>query len=445
MYQSTVLIISSEPEASKGLKHFLERMGFKAIASKNEVEAKKELQAKIDLIISDIRINESRENEFLGRIIKGSPLTPVILLSYFNEIRKAAQWVKKGVFTYTFHPIEPKEIWLYINEALGEDKIVRTVYETMASPISFFTAEKNPLAAKKQYRFVDSTASKNVRELTQIFAPKSLNVMLYGEDGTGKSRLAKTIHSHSKKVKDAFIQINCSILSIEEEWKSFLDVVEQNRYGGTLFFNQISSLSINNQKNVLKFLKENNLPNAVGETPFRIITADNTLLLQHVLTGHFNEDLFHILNQAAIQLPSLRLDVGGLLFYIDIFIKEANRKFNKSIEGLTSSAKKVIKAHFWPGNLRELKIVIYRAVLNSVSQILEPQNIQTEITECLVLNKMDLETETLNLKEAAERAEVDVILRVLKQTRQNKSKTALILGIDRKTLYNKMAAYQLLD
>jgi len=84
-------------------------------------------------------------------------------------------------------------------------------------------------------------------------------------------------------------------------------------------------------------------------------------------------------------------------------------------------------------------------VLNSVSQILEPQNIQTEITECLVLNKMDLETETLNLKEAAERAEVDVILRVLKQTRQNKSKTALILGIDRKTLYNKMAAYQLLD
>ncbi len=77
--------------------------------------------------------------------------------------------------------------------------------------------------------------------------------------------------------------------------------------------------------------------------------------------------------------------------------------------------------------------------------MLEPQNIQTEITERLVLNKIDLETKTLNLKEAAERAEIDVILRVLKQTRQNKSKTALILGIDRKTLYNKMAAYQLLD
>lgn len=446
MYQSKVLIISGEREVSKVLRHFLERKGFKAMAVSAISEALKEYsEVQFDLVIADVRINESQGILALSKLSKVFTNIPVLLLSYFNEIKTAAQFIKKGVFGYALHPIVTEEVWLCVNEALGEDKIVRAPLKRMSAPLSFFTKEENPLAAKKTYRFTNSIPSQNVKQLTQVFAPLALNVMLIGEAGTGKSSLARTIHNHSKKANAAFVKINCNVLSDDKEWESFLEITRQNKQGGTLFFNTISALSFTNQKRLWNFLEEENQPNEIGEKPFRILVAEEKHLITALNSMRFHEELYYTLNQADIYLPKLSADVNGLLLHVDVFIKEANHRFNTAVVGINAPARNLLKVYLWPGNLRELRMVIYRAVLSCSEGKIDLVDLPFEMVNQPNELFPPTELEIPSLKEVAELAEANVILKVLKQTGNNKTKTASVLGIDRKTLYNKMAAYQLLD
>ncbi|MGB0933781.1 MAG: sigma-54-dependent transcriptional regulator [Lishizhenia sp.] len=446
MYQSKVLIISEEHEVLKPLKHFLERKGFLVrTATQLSLLEIQNQNIKFDLIIADLRLNESQTKFTLSQLKIEYSYLPILLLTYFQEVNYAAALIQKEVFGYMLHPVVPEEMWLYINEALGEDKIIRPKLERLTAPIFFFTKESNPLEANKAYRFSTSIPSKNVKKLCETFAPKDLNLLLVGDNGVGKSSLARTLHNHSKKVNETFVHVNCGVLSKDEEWQVFNDVIDKVTNGGTLFFNQISQLSYTNQKKLLKFFELNNKANEIGERPFRIIVAENKHLIHSVKEGRFNEDLFHTIHQANIYVPALKSDVDGLLFHSNRFIQEANQRFKKSVEGLTSSAISLIKNYNWPGNLSELRLVMFKAVLNCIGNKVDLKSLPQEISEKQGNQSSLTHIASLTLKEATERAESEFILKILKQTRQNKSKAAAILGVDRKTLYNKMAAYHLLD
>lgn len=316
-----------------------------------------------------------------------------------------------------------------------------------------------------------------------LVAPTNYSVIIYGETGSGKEAIANEIHKHSKRAKEPFIAIDCGALSKDlaaselfgHEKGSFTGALNQKvgsfelANGGTIFLDEIANLSYEVQVSLLRVVQERKMRRVGGtkdiDLDVRIIVASNEKLWNATQAGKFREDLYHRFNEFSIEIPPLRERREDIMHFANHFLNITNHELEKTVKGFSPEVTNAFINYVWYGNLRELRNVVKRAVLLTDGDLVELKSLPFEITNYEKLNELipsevsnvtgtpeaaqsipqKPRTTDLNLKSASIDAEYETILAALKQVNFNKSKAAKLMKIDRKTLYNKIKEYQMLN
>lgn len=432
-----ILLIEDDRTFSKILEAFLSKQHYTVTAAHTGREGIDALNKKnYQLVLLDYRLPDSTGMDILKQIRESGNLVAVIIMTSFSDVRTAVKAIKAGAFEYITKPINPDELTLLIREALDEPR--------------------KPAAVEETFVHGKSETSVKLQKLIDVVAPSDLSVIVEGESGTGKEYVARAIHKISKRSEKPFIAVDCGTLSKELSASelfghvkgSFTGAVndKQGQFaaanGGTLFLDEVGNLSYEVQIQLLRAIQERAVQPVGGNKQIhvdvRIITATNDDLAAKVREGKFREDLYHRINEFKLQVSPLRERPEDLVQFVEYFITVANRELNREIKGLSEDVWEIVKQYEWPGNLRELRNIIRRAVLLSAGNTIGKNVLPTEMTS----PPADQQPANLyDLKALQEKNERDLIIKTLADTRFNKSKTARLLNIDRKTLYLKMEKY----
>lgn len=399
------------------------------------------------LILSDLRLPDGDGIMLLNGLIEKGTDTPVIIMTGYGDVRTAVSAIKLGAFDYLEKPINPSLL----------DQKIKDVFETAktdkSSKIKAVHAQTQP-ANSGNIVFGRSPLSVQMYSHINLVAPTQMAVMIMGESGTGKESVARMIHERSNRAAGPFIAVDCGSLSMElapselfgHKKGSFTSAIENKTgffaeaRGGTLFLDEVGNLPYGVQMQMLRSLQEKKI-RPVGtstdiDVDVRIITATNENLEKAIAEGRFREDLYHRLNEFMIEVPPLRACVSDVKLYADHFRKEANSELDRQVVSISAEACIRLENYSWPGNLRELRNVIRRSVLFS-----NGETITLESLPVLTEKKTDSEkkTEISLLREPDQ--EKEIIMEALERVNGNKTRAALLLQIDRKTLYNKIHLY----
>jgi len=441
---ANILLVEDDTTFSQILEGFLKKHGHEVDAVYNVKNGIRSLEKKeYDLLLLDYRLTDGNGLEVLNATKERGMHIPAIIMTSFNDVRTAVQAMRSGAFDYITKPVNADELLLVLNEALNR-KTTTTAPATQQQNVLSGFIEGNSEISRKLYEYI------------KLVAPTDMSVIILGESGTGKEYVARSIHSLSKRADKPFIAVDCGALSKELAASELFGHVKgaftgalQNKKGlfeaangGTLFLDEVGNLSYEVQVKLLRALQERVIQ-PIGSTQqirvdVRIITATNEDLPS--ANGNFREDLYHRLNEFKMDVPPLREREEDLEIFTQHFIKLANQELGRQIKRLSSGAMTVFRQYDWPGNLRELKNVIRRMVLLTESETAGMESLPDEMT--FSVNQMP-KTQSTDLKALNEGNEKELIKEILRQVKNNKSKAARLLNIDRKTLYKKMEKYQI--
>lgn len=451
---SRVLIVDDDVTFCLMLETFLTKKGFDVQQSFSYSDALKKIKSfQPEIVLTDLRLPDHDGIDILHFVLREAPGVPVVLMTGYADIRTAVQAMKLGAFDYVAKPVNPDEIILTINRALSLKS----------------TGSASMLSGDSEALFVEgvSAAAQKISEYIKLVAPTGMSVLILGESGTGKEFVARRIHEESVRSDKPFIAIDCGALPRDLAASEFFGHLKGSFTGaftdkqgqfeaansGTIFLDEIGNLSYDIQVQLLRVIQERKV-RRIGSTTeipvdVRIITATNDDLRKAVAAGDFREDLFHRINEFAITVLPLRERPADLKIFAAHFLQIANRELGKNVEGFSPGVMDIFIRYSWPGNFRELKNIIKRAVLLSNSSVVEaytlPEELVNEAAGATLPAMDDLpgdgETPELNLKVAAHRSERELIVNTLEKVKFNKSKAAKLLNVDRKTLYNKMKQY----
>ncbi|WP_017258165.1 sigma-54-dependent transcriptional regulator [Pedobacter arcticus] len=436
------LIIEDDTSFSELLEGFLAKHNYAVTCQAKVQPALKVLaQNNFQLVLVDYRLPDGTGLEVLKYLRENAINVPVIMMTSFNDVKTAVKSIQLGAFDYILKPVNPDELLLTIKNALAQKE-----------------RQKNP-SIEKDYIKGESEASKKIYQHLDLVAPTEMSVIIQGESGTGKEHIARLLHLQSKRKDKPFIAIDCGSLSKDLAISELFGHVKgaftgaladkkgqfELAKGGTLFLDEVGNLSYEVQVKLLRALQER-IIQPLGaiktiEIDVRIITATNDDLQNSIINGDFRDDLYHRLNQFKIQLPALRERGDDLKLFINYFIQQSNKELDRSVKHLSKEVKKVLFDYEWPGNLRELSNVIKRMVLLSPTETAEIEALPDEMV--FAVNEPSIIASGSDLKAINEVNEKALIEETLKKTKYNKSKTAKLLNIDRKTLYAKMERYQI--
>ncbi|MES2140604.1 MAG: sigma-54 dependent transcriptional regulator [Bacteroidota bacterium] len=477
-----ILIIEDDIDMSLLLKKFLTKNGYEVVTvanGKNAITAFETNQP--DLVLCDYRLGDMEGVEVLKRIKDIEPSVPFIIMTGYSDIRTAVNVMKMGAFDYLAKPLLPDETLQIIKRAFASLNQVANIVIDDESTTSTFPVITNakPNVGKSDYVFGKSPHSRELLRQIDLVAPTNYSVIIYGESGAGKEAIAQTIHKKSKRSKQPFIAMDCGAISKElagselfgHEKGSFTGALTTKighfelANGGTIFLDEITNLPYDIQSSLLRVVQERKIKRVGGnkEIPIdvRIIVASNENLNEAYKKGKFREDLYHRFNEFHLTVAALRDRKEDLLMYANYFLNIANHEVEKNVDGFTSEVEELFLKYPWYGNLREMKNVVRRAVLLTEGTAVEAKSLPFEISnytrtamaiiddkqesviESNESNVNDTREEKPDLKSVALVAEYDLIIKVLKEVNYNKSKAAKNLNIDRKTLYNKMKAYNM--
>ena len=463
--QHKILIIDDDVDMCSLLSRFLQKNGYEVSFThkgKNAIELLKEQE--IDLCICDFRLGDMDGIELINAIKSLNKNIKLLMITGYSDIKIAVQVIKMGAFDYLTKPIIPEELLVTISKALTSENTIST------NNTESTTKQNRSQAPKNNYIVGTSKIAKELYNQIDLVAPTPYSVIIYGETGTGKESVARTIHEQSNRSKQQFVALDCGAISKElagselfgHEKGSFTGALF-NKTGlfeianhGTLFLDEVANLPYDIQTLLLRVLQEQSIKKIGGniEIPIdvRIVVASNENLYDAVKQGKFREDLYHRFNQFGINIPPLRERGKDIQVFAEYFLDTANKELQKNILGFDDDVLRSFNTYSWPGNLRELNNVIKRACLLCDSNFIESKCLPLEISNNIQLSfseekRVDKKQKEINvsLKDAAVTAEMDTIINVLKQVQYNKTKAAKLLNIDRKTLYNKMKAFNLLN
>jgi len=450
---SKVLIVDDDVTFCLMLDTFLQKKGFEVQQSFSYAEAIKKIKSyKPDIILTDLRLPDHDGLEVMHFALRESAGVPVILMTGYADIRTAVQAMKLGAFDYVAKPVNPDEIIITINRALSQSGVPDAAVAGLNTE-SFFVEGTSPAALK-------------ISDYVRLVAPTGMSVLIMGESGTGKEFVARKIHQLSTRSDKPFVAIDCGALPRDLAGSEFFGHLKgsftgafadkQGQFeaanGGTIFLDEIGNLGYDIQVQLLRAIQERKVRRigSTSEIPIdvRIITATNDDLKKSVVTGEFREDLYHRINEFAIQVSPLRDRHDDLIIFTRHFLDLANKELSRNVEGFSSEVIDIFSRYSWPGNFRELKNIIKRAVLLSTGGIIMADTLPEELIreaelreEPLIKVSPAVQSTGMNLKETAHRSERELILSTLEKVRFNKSKAAILLNIDRKTLYNKMKQF----
>lgn len=459
-----ILIIDDEVSVCALLTRFLGKYKYITDSCTSGADAVKLLRSQsFDLIFCDYRLGDILGSELLERIRILQPDAIVIFITGYAELQVAVDLVKAGAYNYVSKPLYPDELLKMIETAFSD----RAQKKSAEHKAKSATVIQSPMDSDK-YVTGQSEQAKELYSNVSIVAPTDFSVIIYGETGTGKEALARLVHENSISKAGPFVAIDCGCLSKElavsalfgHEKGAFTGALHSQpgafelADNGTLFLDEIGNLNAEVQTYLLRALQEKKIRRLGGmkEIPVhtRIIIASNENLSEAVRSGKFREDLFHRLNEFEITVPPLRERKADLNVFIDHFLQRSALELGRSVTGINEQVRTLLENYDWPGNIRELKNVIRRACLltpegQAVSEKVLPFDIVNAYANTWPLKNApggQQEKEQINaeydLKSVALRAEYYKIQEVLKQVKYNKTKAALILNIDRKTLYNKL-------
>ncbi|MDR9455997.1 MAG: sigma-54 dependent transcriptional regulator [Salegentibacter sp.] len=441
-----ILIVEDDVAFGTMLKTFLQKRNYEVRLAFTASEALKIINDKdFDLILTDVRLPDKDGLDILKEVKAKNTKTQVIVMTSYAEISMAVQAMKDGAFDYVSKPFRPESILQTIENALKHHQASTA---EIVKPVK--KAQKTPLQKDSFVKGV-SDASRKLNDYIELVAPTNMSVLIMGESGTGKEQVAKSIHFQSKRKDAAFIAVDCGAIPRELASSEFFGHIKgsftgaindktghfEAASGGTLFLDEIGNLTYELQVQLLRALQERRIKpvgsNNEIEVDIRVITATNEDLAQSVREGEFREDLYHRLNEFSIKVPALKDRKEDLMIFADYFLDEANAELEKNVIGFTEEAIEAFKNYNWPGNLRELKNMVKRAVLLTQDDLIPLKVLPHEISTA---QKSETEYGLFKNKN-----EEQLIIEALEKSGGNKSKAARLLSIDRKTLYNKLKQY----
>jgi len=432
-----ILIVEDDTSFGVMLQNWLNRNSYDGILCSTMEDARNEIgNQSFRLIITDLRLPDGDGIMLLAWIKEQKIATPVILMTSYAEIQSAVSAMKLGAFDYLQKPINPSILKQKIQQAITHE----------SPPATPVVKEKKPEIGVV---YGKSKLAKQMYDHIQIVAPTRMSVLITGESGTGKEYAARMIHENSRRKDAPFIAVDCGSLSRELAPSelfghlkgSFTSAISDKKGvfeqadGGTVFLDEVGNLPYDVQVQLLRALQELKIRPVGSATDIkvdvRIIVATNEDLETAITEGRFREDLYHRLNEFSIMVPPLRERVSDIPHFAAHFLEKANEELDKNVKCFSEEAMMLLKQYPWSGNLRELRNVVRRSVLFTLSEEITPDNLPAFLLKSTP--EADIVLHSGDEKEKIEEA--------LKRANGNKAAAARILKIDRKTLYNKMHQY----
>lgn len=444
-----VLIIEDDLTLSLMLKTWLAKKGFLVRTVISVSAAKKEVKDFIpDLVLSDLRLPDDSGISFLKWMKEREPEVIFIMMTGYADIQTAVESIKSGAYDYVAKPLNPEELLRKIKEANEKKALSKKKTETSS------------LECEPEFVKGRSIEYKQLYEYVELVAPTSLAVLIRGDSGVGKEHIARMIHEKSERKDGPFVAVDCGILSRDLAASDLFGHVKgaftgaiNNKMGhfyaangGTLFLDEIGNLSMDIQIQLLRVLQEKRIKPVGSEkdilVDIRIITATNEDLDQALEKGLFRMDLYHRINEFLLYVPNLQECCDDIPLYAHHFLESSNEELKKQVIGFTPEALDILKKYKWPGNIRELKNVIRRIVLiapdSYITPDVLPENIRIAASSGAYTSTSTSSHKDLSLKNTNEKGRIEEALRL---SNYNKSKAAVLLDIDRKTLYHKIKLY----
>ena len=436
----SILIVEDDITFSLMLTTWLGKKGFVVRSSSSVSDAKRRLgEEAFDLVISDLRLPDSGGIDLLKWLKSTHPSLPLIMMTSYAEIQTAVQAMKLGAADYIAKPLNPDEL-------LGKIRELAHVEEKAPARVPVPSAPDLYIEGQSQ-------AARQLYEHVRLVAPTDMSVLVTGASGTGKEYIARRIHEQSNRSKAPFVAVDCGAIPKELAASEFFGHVKgsftgaiENKtgafvaaQGGTIFLDEIGNLTYEVQVQLLRALQERKVK-PIGSNQeiainVRLISATNENLRQAIEKGDFREDLYHRINEFTIRIPDLKERKEDLLLFANHFLDLANSELQKDIIGFDNDTMQLFQSYSWPGNLRQMKNVIKYATLLATGRYITRKELPEELTENLLSHA------NIQLKNVEH--ERDLIRKALQECGNNKTRAAQLLGIDRKTLYNKLKIYQL--
>ena len=450
----SILIIEDDITFGMMLKTWLSKKGFEVSSVSNIARAQKHIEGQgADLILSDLRLPDHDGIDLLKWMNEKGIDIPLIIMTGYADIQSAVQAMKLGARDYVAKPVNPEELLKKMSEALQakEAPTTHTAAKTSAKKGSSISSG-NATETHHAYLEGESDAAKQLYNYVGLVAPTNMSVLINGSSGTGKEYVAHRIHQLSKRNDKPFIAVDCGSIPKELAASEFFGHVKGSftgaltdktgafvaANGGTIFLDEIGNLSYEVQIQLLRALQERKVK-PIGSNQeiainVRLVSATNENLRSAIDKGDFREDLYHRINEFTVRIPDLKERKEDLLLFANNFLDQANIELQKDIIGFDNDVIRIFQSYSWPGNLRQMKNAIKYATLLATGRYITPNELPEELTAGPI-------SAPVNIQLKNESHECEMIKRALQEAGNNKTRAAQLLGIDRKTLYNKLKAY----
>lgn len=461
----SLLIVEDDIAYSTMMQTWLRKKGFDVDKVSSVKAAVKIINSdkQYHLVLSDLRLPDHDGLFLLDWMRKSGINIPFIVMTSYAEVQNAVLAMKSGANDYIAKPVQPDILLQKIHDAINAanrtdasetapaPKEERTGKVFPANNSNDTNARENESSTPSRYIEGTSEVSKQLYDYVRLVAPTPMSVLILGASGTGKEYVAHRIHELSQRKDKPFFALDCGAIPKEvaaseffgHAKEAFTGAVTDKKgafevaNGGTLFLDEVGNLSYDVQVQLLRAIQERKI-RPLGSTKeidvdIRLVCATNENLEKAVAEGTFREDLYHRINEFTIYMPALKDRGTDIFLFANLFLRLANEELGRNIIGFDAKASEMLMRYEWPGNLRELNNVVKRSVLLCRGDKIGVEQLNMSMTNTSTKPK-DLSLHNIN-------EEKERILSALRSCGGNKSKAAILLGVDRKTLYNKLQKY----
>jgi DNA-binding NtrC family response regulator len=453
--KASVLVVDDETYVRESLATLLGRRGYEIRTAGGYDEAlKTESIEGVDAVVTDLKMPGRGGAELLAKLREMEPDLPVIVLTGHGTIASAVECLKAGAADYLLKPVEPDELTVVLERALGRRDLERE--------LDFLRSEQGPGrpvggpagetggAGDADLPLGESEGWRQVLRMAEMVAATDTAVLLLGESGTGKEEVAKLIHRRSRRAGGPFVPVNCAAIPTElfeseffgHKRGAFTGALDDRvgrfkvAHRGTLFLDEINSLPATAQAKVLRVLQDGRFERVGDSRPtavdVRLISASNSDLSSEVEAGRFRADLFYRINVMTIHLPPLRERREDVPLLAEAFLRELSVQVGKRVTGIAPDARAALRAYSWPGNVRELKNVVERGVVLESGDELRVSSLPADLARAA--DRAAGELPDLNLRQSLLSEERRLIESALDRADGVRRKAAEMLGIDERNM-----------